>query len=51
LFAVAIVLVMAAVCPINRCGRTIDEADSNAELRGKALLVPTGWDPHWRTGQ
>ena len=51
LFAVAIVLVMAGVCSIDRCGRTIDEADSIAEPRGKAVLVPTGWDAHWHTGQ
>ena len=45
LFAVTIMLVMADVCPIDHCGQTIDEADSIAELRGKAVLVPTGWDP------
>ena len=33
----------------NRRERAIDQADSIAELRGKAVLFHTGWDAHWRT--
>lgn len=36
---------------VDRRGRTIDEVDSMAELRGKAVLFHTGWDAHWRTDQ
>jgi arylformamidase len=33
-------------------GRAIARAAfDGAELRGKAVLVRTGWDAHWRTGQ
>ena len=34
-----------------RPGRSIEEAGSLAELRGKAVLFHTGWDAHWRTDQ
>jgi arylformamidase len=33
-----------------RAGRAIDrDAFANLDLRGKAVLVHTGWDAHWRT--
>jgi arylformamidase len=35
----------------SRRERAIDQADSIAELRGKAVLFHTGWDAHWRTDQ
>jgi kynurenine formamidase len=35
-----------------RSSRAIDELPVDlAELKGKALLVHTGWDAHWRTDQ
>jgi len=36
----------------NRTGRAITQAAfEGLDLRGKALLVRTGWDQHWRTDQ
>ena len=36
----------------NRTGRAITQsAFEGLDLRGKALLVHTGWDQHWRTDQ
>jgi arylformamidase len=35
-----------------RAGRAVDAtAFGHADLRGKAVLVRTGWDAHWRTPQ
>jgi len=36
----------------NRAGRAIDrDRFEGLELRGKAVLIRTGWDVHWRTPQ
>lgn len=35
---------------VEKAGRTIDALDMDeAEVRGRAVLVQTGWDRHWRT--
>jgi arylformamidase len=37
---------------VSRAGRAISrQAFENLEIRGKAVLVHTGWDAHWRTDE